>query len=59
MKYREMIMYIIMGVFIIIVNIVSFYILVEIMNMDYKVVIVVVWILFVLFVYIINKLYVF
>lgn len=59
MKYREIIMYIIMGVFTTIVNIASFYILVEIMNVDYKAATVAAWILSVLFAYITNKLYVF
>ncbi len=59
MKYREMIMYIIMGVFTTIVNIASFYILVEIMNVDYKAATVAAWILSVLFAYITNKVYVF
>ncbi|MDP4113369.1 MAG: GtrA family protein [Bacillota bacterium] len=52
-------MYIIMGVFTTIVNIASFYILVEIMNVDYKAATVAAWILSVLFAYITNKLYVF
>lgn len=48
-----------MGVFTTIVNIASFYILVEIMNVDYKAATVAAWILSVLFAYITNKLYVF
>ncbi|PRS02152.1 hypothetical protein C6W24_05860 [Bacillus atrophaeus] len=52
-------MYIIMGIFTTAVNISSFYILVEILNTDYKTATVIAWILSVLFAYITNKIYVF
>ncbi|MDQ0929734.1 putative flippase GtrA [Bacillus atrophaeus] len=58
-QYREMIMYIIMGIFTTAVNISSFYILVEILDTDYKTATVIAWILSVLFAYITNKIYVF
>ncbi len=58
-QYREMIMYIIMGIFTTAVNISSFYILVEILDRDYKTATVIAWILSVLFAYITNKIYVF
>lgn len=58
-QYREMIMYIIMGIFTTAVNISSFYILVEILDADYKTATVIAWILSVLFAYITNKIYVF
>ncbi|ADP34324.1 putative integral inner membrane protein [Bacillus atrophaeus 1942] len=54
-----MIMYIIMGIFTTAVNISSFYILVEILDTDYKTATVIAWILSVLFAYITNKIYVF
>ncbi|GED01625.1 putative membrane protein YwcD [Bacillus atrophaeus] len=54
-----MIMYIIMGIFTTAVNISSFYILVEILDRDYKTATVIAWILSVLFAYITNKIYVF
>ncbi|WP_430743267.1 GtrA family protein [Bacillus atrophaeus] len=52
-------MYIIMGIFTTVVNISSFYILVEILDTDYKTATVIAWILSVLFAYITNKIYVF
>ncbi|MDS9995678.1 hypothetical protein C6W22_18420 [Bacillus atrophaeus] len=52
-------MYIIMGIFTTAVNISSFYILVEILDTDYKTATVIAWILSVLFAYITNKIYVF
>ncbi|KXZ19966.1 GtrA family protein [Bacillus atrophaeus] len=52
-------MYIIMGIFTTAVNISSFYILVEILDRDYKTATVIAWILSVLFAYITNKIYVF
>ncbi|MCG8396292.1 GtrA family protein [Bacillus atrophaeus] len=52
-------MYIIMGIFTTAVNISSFYILVEILDADYKTATVIAWILSVLFAYITNKIYVF
>ncbi len=58
-QYREMIMYIIMGIFTTAVNISSFYFLVEILDTDYKTATVIAWILSVLFAYITNKIYVF
>lgn len=58
-QYREMIMYIIMGIFTTAVNISSFYILVEVLDTDYKTATVIAWILSVLFAYITNKIYVF
>ncbi|MBT2713616.1 GtrA family protein [Pseudomonas sp. ISL-88] len=59
MRYREIMMYIIMGVFTTIVNIVSFYVMAETFQMDYKMATVAAWVLSVLFAYITNKLYVF
>ncbi|MCY8496934.1 GtrA family protein [Bacillus atrophaeus] len=52
-------MYIIMGIFTTAVNISSFYILVEVLDTDYKTATVIAWILSVLFAYITNKIYVF
>ncbi|MGM0860459.1 GtrA family protein [Bacillus atrophaeus] len=52
-------MYIIMGIFTTAVNISSFYILVEILDTDYKTATVIAWIFSVLFAYITNKIYVF
>ncbi|WNV81863.1 GtrA family protein [Bacillus atrophaeus] len=52
-------MYIIMGIFTTAVNISSFYILVEILDTDYKTATVIAWVLSVLFAYITNKIYVF
>ena len=59
MRYREIMMYIIMGIFTTIVNIVSFYILTSAFEMDYKAATVAAWILSVLFAYVTNKRYVF
>ncbi|MEC3795997.1 hypothetical protein A6g_06925 [Bacillus velezensis] len=52
-------MYIIMGIFTTIVNIVSFYFLTSAFEMDYKAATVAAWVLSVLFAYVTNKLYVF
>ncbi len=59
MRYREIMMYIIMGIFTTIVNIVSFYFLTSAFEMDYKAATVAAWVLSVLFAYVTNKLYVF
>lgn len=58
-KYQEVVMYLIMGVCTTIVNIVSFYLFVEMFSMDYKTATVVSWVFAVLFAYITNKKYVF
>ncbi|UYO35526.1 GtrA family protein [Bacillus zhangzhouensis] len=58
-KYREVVMYLVMGVCTTIVNIVSFYLFIEMFSMDYKTATVVSWVFAVLFAYITNKKYVF
>ncbi|WP_239256219.1 GtrA family protein [Listeria ilorinensis] len=55
---KELIMYVIMGVLTTVVNLIVFYLLIS-TGADYKVAVVVAWILSVLFAYITNKKYVF
>lgn len=58
-KYKEIILYLIFGVLTTIVNIASFYILVDILKINWIVSNVAAWILSVLFAYFTNKTYVF
>ena len=59
LKYKEVIMYLIFGVLTTLVNIVSFYLLSDIIKLDWSISNVIAWIISVLFAYFTNKKYVF
>ena len=58
-KYKEVIMYLIFGVLTTIINIVTYYLFSNILNINYLVSNALAWILSVIFAYITNKIYVF
>lgn len=59
LKYKEVIMYLIFGVLTTVVNIVVYYMMADIMHIQYMISNVVAWFLSVLFAYITNRAYVF
>lgn len=59
LKYKEMIMYLIFGVLTTVVNIIVYYLMTEILDIQYLISNIVAWILSVLFAYVTNRIYVF